>query len=378
MNGNELHQGTIWVYIFVIVSAVGVAFLSYKKGYTRIENGVTLYCQPRINKVGMVVTFLILWSLLALANCGTDTGAYNDLFLNAFDWDYCTSYHQMEVGFATLNALIRIFTTKTEVYNAVLAFLFLLFTFVALWKLKNDVHFGWAILAFATTFYLQYINLKRIYLASAIILYALTFLIRKQNLKYAIWVVVATLIHTSAVMMFAPLIIQGFFTKKYKLWHIVAMSTLLICFIYVFRNQIFSIVISERYANYGVVEGTFGMMQLIYHVPFFWVIARYGNWKNKDFHKICLILVCMSFILSTMGYFVLLIGRTFVFFELAFMGGVSIPNIQRNRERKDFTVIRSRDLVNVAFVAYFGFRLYMYFSGYLFSDGLMPYISIFS
>ena len=373
-----LDQGTIWLYLIVITSAVMVAFLSYKKGYTRNENGVTVYYQSRINKVGFITAFLILWLLPAFANCGTDMPTYNDLFLNAHNWDYCVRHHQIEVGWATMNVVIRKFTSQIEVYNAILAFLFLGFTFAALWKLKNEAHFGWAILAFSTTFYLQYMDLKRIYFASAIILYALTFLLRKQNRKYIFWVVIATLMHTSAVLMFVPLVVQCFISKKYKTWHIVAISLLLIGFIYVFRSQIFSIVISDRYTGYGVIEGAFGVMQLVYHVPLFWLIARYGNWKKNDFHKICLILACMSFVLSTMGYFVLMIGRAFVFFELAFIGATSINNTQVCRKQRDFMTIRKVDLINFTWICYYGFRFYMYLDGLSISDGLMPYISVFN
>lgn len=374
---NVMDQGTICLYICVILSAVIVAFMSYKKGYANADNGETINCQPRISKPGMIITFLILWLLLAFSNCGTDTPMYNDLFLNALNWNYCIGYHQIEVGFAVLNTVIRIFTKSTEVYNAIISFLFLIFTFGSLWRLKNDVHFGWAILAFTTTFYLQFMDLKRIYLAASIVLFALTFLLRKENVKYAFWILIATLIHMSAVLMFVPLLVQEYISKKCKTWKLVAISMALLVFIYIFRNQIFSIVLFDRYSNYGVVDGSFGVMQLIYHLPIFWLIAKYGDLKQNYFHKLCLVLTCMSFVLSSIGYFVVIISRVFVFFELAFMGAASITNTHQIGKKRSFGVIKTRDIVNAVVFLYFGFRLYMYCNEYLFLDGIMPYVSIF-
>ena len=233
-----------WYYItlFIYFAAIGIAviasFAAYKTEYVIEKETGQIRCKGKINKAWMSVSFLVLWGLLALADCGTDYPVYKDLFENAKDLQYTIGYHQIEIGFALINYFLRTITDSFILYNIIISFAFVFLIYRTLYKLKESVHLGWAVLAFASMSYLQFMNLKRIYLAAAIIFWAIPYLTEKKYMKYFICVILASLLHTSAIVMIVIPFIQLVIERRFKRWHLVLLSLMVLIIVYLFRYQI--------------------------------------------------------------------------------------------------------------------------------------------
>ncbi len=380
MTNSNWDSGTIIIYVMTILFATVTAFCSYRKSvYSFDSNTPQLVRGAKINRFGFVVTFLILWQLLACSACGKDYETYNMLFQNAFNWDYIVEYHDLEVGFACLNFFIRIFTDNVDIYNGILAFIFLFLIFSTLFKLKDRVHFGWAVLAFACIFFLQFMNLKRIYLAAAICFYGIPYILKNQKFRAILTVLIAMSIHASAVVMLIPLLIYWAVSKKFKWWQLALGTVVGILVVYVFRYQIIAISFSSRYdGKYGIEETGFGLAQIVYHIPIIWLLVK-NRWQQKEVStRLGLVYILCSAAVSTMGYFIVAIGRMFTYFMFPFMMAPSLVLTERRlRNNPERWVLHKGDLVYLIAFIYFVFRLYMYCSTMLFTDGLMPYVNIF-
>ncbi len=380
MTNSNWDNGTIILYVITILFASVTAFCSYKKSiYTSDSDTLHLVREARLSRFGFVVTFLILWQLLAFSTCGKDYESYNHLFLSALDWDYIIGHHELEIGFACLNFIIRILTDSVNVYNGILAFIFLYLIFSTLYKLKNRIHFGWAVLAFSCIFFLQFMNLKRIYLAAAICFYGIPYLLNNQKFRSLFTVLIAAAVHTSAIVMLLPLVIFWVFSKKFKWWQLTMMAVLGILVVYVFRHQIVEISFSSRYDKYGIQESGFGLAQIVYHVPIIWLLVKNRRQQKEFLTRLGLVYILCSAAVSIMGYFIVAIGRMFSYFILPFVLAPSVlyvGNSQKSIIRHG--VVRKEHFAYLIALVYFVFRLYMYCSTMLFTDGLMPYTSIFS
>ena len=362
---------TLFLYFAVISGAVIFAFLAYKRKYILGKTG-RMVLRVEIKKGWMLMSFVLLWGLLAFADCGKDYHTYKDLFDNAKDLHYTIGYHEIEIGFAFVNYYIRSITDSFIIYNIIVSFFFLFLIYETLYKLKNYIHFGWAVLAVSTMSYLQFMNLKRIYIAAAIIFWAMQFLIGKKYVKYFLSVILASLIHTSAAIMFLTPCMQLLLRIKFKRWHLIFFSLLGFFLIYEFRYQIFSIVISSRYEQYGVVETTVGLAQFVYHVPFLFLIIRNNKGKTQ-LEQISFILILFSFIVSSLGYFISMVGRMYVYFVFGF---ASTPSLVMSEKKIHFKNVNYQTFICVFFVLYFFMRIMIYCKSSLYLDGIMPYTSV--
>ncbi len=370
----KLTLTTALLYVTTVASASVVAFFSYKKENEATDRYGNLVIQKAsISSFGMCISFFILWQLLAFSTCGTDTQTYNDLFVNAKDFSYTIGYHQIEKGFALLNFAIRLVTDNEILYNCVIAFIFLLLVFKTLYKFREKIHFGWGILVFATTFYLQYMNLKRIYLAVAICFYAVSFMYERMYIKATIIIIIAMMIHTSAIIMFVPLLIDVFLSKAIK-WRdlfFCAGTVLLLCF--ALRNQIAGISLSSRYTQYGMEEAGLGILQFAYHIPILYILIKQLKNDEDRIYIQSLVLILCSFIISVMGYYVAMVGRMFVYYMLPFMVAASTGNIQRKiSSLRDYSEFK-----NFVMLMYFAVRLCIYLVDMSVVDGIYEYSNIF-
>lgn len=294
------YSSTIILYSIIVISATIAAFASYRKGVlSRTGENIAIKKKPTISFFGAGITFIILWFPIAFANCGADYMVYNMLFDRAKDWAFCVGYHQIEIGWAAFNYILRIFTDNVDIYNAILAFVFLLIIFKAFFSLRDRIHFGWGILAFTTCVYLPFMNLKRISIAMAIIFCAIKPLLEKKYLKAISYIAIACLFHTSAIIMIIPIAINWMIGRKLKYREILFCGVLAFFAIYLFRERIANIIISERYDGYGLQNSSFGMMQMVYHLPLLYFLLKKSKTVEKGSTMTCLILLVCSFIVGS-------------------------------------------------------------------------------
>ena len=74
-------------------------------------------------------------------------------------------------------------------------------------------------------FSFQQMDLKRIYLAAAIVLFGMPYVVKRQYLRAIIVIAIATSLHTSAAIMLVPVFYEMFMEKiLYRRWVVFPIS----------------------------------------------------------------------------------------------------------------------------------------------------------
>lgn len=187
---------TFFIYISLLVSLVGLAFLGAKvKGVPPIEEG--LLVNGSINLFHWIIFIIIFFIVGFRNNVGTDWNAYNNSYnylkLTGFsDQNYELGFLFINKFFANLNmpvtfmfgtiALIGwIFIIKSQSLKILPFLIFLIFV---------DEYFFWSM------------NVIRQFVSMAIFLYAIKFIEKKDVYKYFTLITIACLFHYSALILF--------------------------------------------------------------------------------------------------------------------------------------------------------------------------------
>lgn len=363
------HTETVLLYIACIVLANVFCFFSYKKK----NDELGIYIGP------YMASFTCCWALLALATCGADYPVYKNMFLQSYNINIVLKGYGIEPGFALFNYIIRIFTDNVNVYFGIFSFLFVFFIYKGIYNYKNIIPPRWSVFIFTTVLFLQQINLKRIYLVAAIIFWGTQFLVDKKYMKYLAVIIVCTSIHYSSILMLFALLYDIMINKRISKRGFFVISIIGIVFIYTFRNTIFSFILSQRYTNYGVQQGRIGILQIAYHVP---ILISLSKGKvdsyNQRHRDVAFIYAMFSLIIGMTGYFVVMIGRAFVYFYYALAMAPAL-SCKRNESEKPsrWFILDSKKFWGITYVVYFCIRLILYMNTYLFFDQIMPYQDIF-
>lgn len=143
------------------------------------------------------IAILSLTSGLRAYDVGIDTPSYYDAFVSDFaihPWEFD------EEGFrALVRALMALFGNPTVVY-LVIAIATNLLVILRLWDFRNNASFAYMSFFYIAVFYIGTMNTMRQYLAVAIVFFATRFLERKKYLSFIVSLLVATSIHTTALM----------------------------------------------------------------------------------------------------------------------------------------------------------------------------------
>ncbi len=169
------------------------------------------------NRLCLMGIFLILFFCSALRfDIGNDYRQYTQTAHEAFVGGYVVT----EPGF---NWLVRIIYTLTggEYYEfvfAVFAFVTLVFFLKAFYE--QSVDFSFSFFLFMTLgLYFQTYNTVRYYLALAIALYAMRYVLNKDYLKFIFWILLASFFHKSVLLTIPVYWVASYAWKK---WMIVA------------------------------------------------------------------------------------------------------------------------------------------------------------
>lgn len=369
---------TIILYCSVVIFSSMFAALACRNTY---RSGIS--CRKNrlhIDRVMYSLSFLLCWGLIAFSKCGKDYFVYRNMFLDATSMSNVILRYGIESGYAFINYIIRMVTSNAEVFFAILAFFFVFPVYHTLYKMRAFVNPAWGVFVFTTVFFFQAMNLRRIYLAAALMFWATSFLIDKQYSRYILLLIACVFIHTSAIIMVAPLIYDLFVGKKISKYTLIILSAVFIIAVYYFKDMFFSFAITDRYANYGVQSGGIGLLQIVYHIPLVYVLMKHKSESEMEirYRNIGFIYILMSFAVGIFGYFVTMIGRAFVYFIFPFVLAPSYYSKQYiGHENSRHLVLTSRKVWKLVFLVYFIMRLMLYFSEYLFLDGIMPYQDIF-
>ena len=209
----------------------------------------------------LIYILLFLFIGLRNINIGTDTSTYVAMFFNR---DY--SFSNIEIIVPLIAKLVHIFTNKYFVYLTILSAISIYGIYYNSKKYKFDTEYF--LLLYITSFcYLYSTSAVRFFCAFSIILIAFNYMIKKEDFKVIIMIIIASMFHTSALI-FLP---AYYFTKiKFSNINIILMSFLLIILIlvnFIFGfDFMFSIGVFSKYAYIMDNQNSIGGLSVLMNV----------------------------------------------------------------------------------------------------------------
>lgn len=319
------------IYIFVTVVTVLLGLL--------VNNHCTIQPnkinrQQMLNALCLLSVFLLLFAVSACRlNVGNDYAKYVE-FMHLI---VCNAFVPTEVGF---NWIVRALYSISGFENYLLVFAFfafftLLFFLLAIYKQADSFSFSF-FLFMAFGYYFQSFNTVRYYLALAIALVAIPYVLQRQWFKFLLLVLLGATLHKSLLVVIPLYFLAAWAWKK---WQLVLAA--LFCTSFFFLQDFYLKVLVILYPTYEDTEYLEGGTSLI-------TILRCGailvlsllcykrvvkDNKRNRFYFYCnlgalVLYVCCSFlpVISRIGYYLTI---THIFFLPALLGGIENKRLRK-------------------------------------------------
>lgn len=232
------------LYILVTVTVVLLGFLVNNR-LEGIKGGVSR--GKMLNRLCLVSVFLILFALSACRlNVGNDYAKYVE-FMHLVN---CNAYVPTEAGF---NGIVRLLYGISGFENYLLVFAFFAFFTVLLFLTaiyRQADCFGASFFLFmAFGYYFQSFSTVRYYLALAVALWAIPYVLRREWLKFVLLVLLGATLHKSLLVVI-PLYILA--SMEWKKWQLALMG--LFCTTFFFLQDFYLRVVIFLYPTYEDTE----------------------------------------------------------------------------------------------------------------------------
>ena len=201
--------------ILYITVAVVTALLASLVDSHPMRQSHTLTRQQLCNRVCLTAIFLILFLLSACRlNVGNDYAKYVE-FMHLVN---CDAYVPTEIGF---NLLVKLIYGLSGYENFLLVFAFysfvtVLFFLLAMYEQSDE--FGLTFFLFMTLgYYFQTFSTVRYYLALAVALYSMKFVLRKQWGRFVVLILLGAAFHKSLLVVIPLYFLASLSWKKWQL-----------------------------------------------------------------------------------------------------------------------------------------------------------------
>ena len=214
---------TYLVYIGLLFSLVALLFIA-----TRVK-GATANTLEFLPKQQMNVFHVIALALICLVvgfrnEVGNDWGAYVTFFngfqFYSFDSVFSGEY---EIGFGLMNYLLA----RANMHYTVMFFLIALFTWAFFFK-SLDIRILPILIFFVFTdeYFFWSMNVIRQFMAMAMFLYSIQFIIQRRLIYFVGLIALATLFHTSAIIMLPVYWLPVNKLYKPRIWFVIYLVTI--------------------------------------------------------------------------------------------------------------------------------------------------------
>lgn len=242
------YGNTILFYNFIILSSVFFGFLAQ---ISKNKIMVNIY---------LFISFFILFFVLGFRNYSAlDDTAYIRIFnqISKNGWWYYFINNTMEPGYLILNSFISFFTDNYLYVQLITSFIPLALFYKTFKKMRNDINLPLAIFLFISILYFQILSagLVRMFIAISIVFYSLDLIIKKEYIKYMVYILLASSFHYSALFMLILLyfaIDKSSFRKKRNKFLI--FTFFLIPIIFIFISKYIVPLLGSRYTQYGIIK----------------------------------------------------------------------------------------------------------------------------
>ena len=283
---------------------------------------------------------------------GTDTSGYaNIIFYYAITFPDIADFYSHaaiwgESGYLLLNYIVARFTSDPHIYYFILGFIIYGVTLWSLWKYSKygfSVTLAWACYLFL--FYGDTLNAMRQMLACSIVLFAFSYFLDKQYIKYTLLILVAFLCHKSALLGLLPAIVYFMLQKKNKRFIkiLIVIGVYIFSFFYQSIAQVFlsiGLLPVDRYTQYLASGIPFDLNALMLRIPFvlfifLWYRDYKGESKEKSiFYDTVLMMIFIDIVFSQMRSIVVWLYRLTLYFGMyrcIAYSRIVYSNIKNNR-----------------------------------------------
>lgn len=360
---------TIWFYMTVIGVVYLLAALSQSKiVLARKGERYVPGARSRLGVTMLVLSFIVMWVILAFRDVGTDLEMYRRIFERPFDFLYVET--QFEPGYMLLNKALNMILPDAYWGIAVISAMSLFFQYKAIEDNFDRINVGLAVLALGCMYYLQSFNLIRICLASNILMWGSRFIFRGEYKKYLILNFLTIFIHFSSTIVFYPFLLYYLWGKRKWMFWIVTLISVIVA--YKSLAILSMIPVFGRYMYYlenGAMKNSIGLMQYAINLPLFLLyFYSYKRIGKTRYVEMLFAYTVAALVIGIMSYKVLMLGRSLVYFNVVYVLCVPYVIFQLRRQSR-----RVGRLLYIGYAVYLFARLYIYLTEYLYLDGIMPY-----
>jgi len=309
---------------------------------------------------GLKVSFLLIFLFLALRyNFGNDYKNYLNGFLD-INRQNTINYHDkfghFEIGWVFLNRQFRdlgffVMTAFLALVNCLIYYKFI--------KKYTPVQYYWLavfLYIFNADFMLTHLSAMRQSIAIGLFIFSIDYLYKKDAIRYFLCIGLASLFHSSALILL-PVYFLGFVN-----WKINRLSgiVIIILFVSLFISQKYvSLNLDQFVANYfakyeiykgGVELGT--GWGFAYSMVLFGLVLYYERYQKREI-ALLFKLSIISFLFIPLGFSIMLIGRVGMYFAPATI--IVYPIILKNLGKPIYKVAFISVLVFITMFSFFQF-----------------------
>lgn len=346
----------MWFYIFIGIFAASF----YKIG------------NDKNSKLAKVVSFFILFLTSSLRyGIGHD---YLNVYVPIFNKIAMGHNVTWDIGTIVVCKIITLFTSDPFWFFFVFSFFTNLFIFLAIEKQFKNNRYGWlAILLFVISgAFVSSFNIVRQYLSIAIFLYSIQYIISGNFKKYFFWIIIASTIHNSAIILIPVYFIRKInMNLKHQLVYSIGLLILL-----PFIDKIFYFILSfTKYVNYldidlfNTANATISELFISLFLFIFTMIFSYRKNKYEKQFKVYYFILLMYLLISIFSSKIILAYRIIVYFKIIQI--VIIPYEISKMDNRN-----NRLLFELLFILFY-ISMFLY-GGYVLGWYDTKYISIFN
>ena len=284
-----------------------------------------LHNKNKKEKIFILISFTLLLLLASLRyGIGFDylytyVPKFYQVSNGIYDWD---------IGTIFICKLVQLFTHDYVYFFAICSFLTLFFIYKAIAELSDNSPFCLLLFVISGEYIMSF-NAVRQYIALALFVYSIKFIIKKDFKRYFILILLATLMHESAIFLL-PLYflnkIEANKTTHFLLFVISIISIPLISKLFI------SIINLTKYSYYlssslNKFDPSYSEL-IVFSIVYITSIIFYNKCKNDRIYKILLNFELISLILAIVSFKIILAYRILLYFR--FIQILMITRIQKN------------------------------------------------
>lgn len=355
-------DSTFYLYIAIIAIVAILGFIAeHKKSLT-----------PHAGLLPFVIANIFMFLIMGCrgAFVGADTPSYLNHFVNTQNITLLNNA-TIEPGFQILAYVSSLLFSNGHMSIILLSALMIFMVSTTIWNNRSIINVGFSLLIFSSVYYLQSLNLMRMYFAATIVFWASKYFFENRIKRFAVYIAIAVSLHFSSIVVMIPFGTYYLYNKNknYAYAFIVAIIIATIGASATIGSYVSSY---ERYAGHidsNSSSGSLGIMLLLDYLPcllIFLLRSKYKIDSKETTLFVCYTISAYSIRLS--AYFITMAGRLSA--HMLLLSCFLLP-FMLNKVKQECP--QYSNMLNVVTIMWVCLKIHLYMRGYLSIDAIMPY-----